>query len=320
MKRSVCHVSLMLVGALLCAVGATAQETEISPIRLSLTGLEAVSVTVENISDSEARRAGLTPERVKTDVELRLRQLGVPVRDDASEYLYVNVNLIDTNEGLWAYSISVDLRQYAYLYRDLDIGAYGTTWSRGSIGTVGARKLATIRDAVKDYVDAFANDYLAGNSSRYKVSLLESKAGRLAAYGQNADALEVFRDILELEPNTPDIHYNIGLMHYQLLDYREAIASFQQHLTLYPDDEEVLYRVFLAHWGIAKDLEDAGQADMARPEHEASIPVLQELLSMNFGEVVYHRALARVYEKLGMVDEAQHEQEVAERMTSDGSE
>ncbi len=146
------------------------------------------------------------------------------------------------------------------------------------------------------------------------VSVYESKAGQLAAQGDNENALRYFEKIESIAPETQDIYYNIGLMHYQLKDYRAAIRSFNQHLVGNEEDEEVQYRVFLAHWGIAKDLEDQGQMDLAIPEYEAAIPTLEMLIELNFEELTYHRALARVYNKLEMTEEALLELGIVEEL------
>ncbi len=151
------------------------------------------------------------------------------------------------------------------------------------------------------------------------VSVYESKAGNLAALGDNENALRYFEKIEGIAPETQDIHYNIGLMHYQLKDYRAAIRSFQQHLAANPDDEEVQYRVFLAHWGIAKEHEDEGQMELAIPEYQAAIPVLEKLIELNFEELSYHRALARVYNKLDMTEEALVELSIVEELLHGGT-
>ena len=136
------------------------------------------------------------------------------------------------------------------------------------------------------------------------VSVYESKAGSMAGLGDNENALRYFEKIESISPETQDIYYNIGLMHYQLKDYRAAIRSFNQHLEGNEEDEEVQYRVFLAHWGIAKDLEEQGQMELAIPEYQSAIPTLETLIELNFEELTYHRALARVYNKLEMTEEA----------------
>ncbi len=151
------------------------------------------------------------------------------------------------------------------------------------------------------------------------VSVYESKAGQLAGKGDNENALRYFEKIESISPETEDIYYNIGLMHYQLKDYRAAIVSFNQHLAGNEADEEVQYRVFLAHWGIAKALEDQGQMELAVPEYEAAIPTLETLIELNFEELTYHRALARVYVKLEMTEEAALELGIVQELLDAGT-
>lgn len=151
------------------------------------------------------------------------------------------------------------------------------------------------------------------------VSVYESKAGSLSGLGDHENALRYFEKIEMIAPETQDIYYNIGLMHYQLKDYRAAIRSFNQHLVGNEADEEVQYRVFLAHWGIAKELEDQGQVELALPEYQSAIPTLEKLIELNFEELTYHRALARVYNKLEMTEEALLELGIVEELLHAGT-
>ncbi len=103
-------------------------------------------------------------------------------------------------------------------------------------------------------------------------------------------------------------------MYYSGKDYNDALKYFHQHLDLNEDDEEVLYRVFLAHWAIAKELDETGLDEAALEEHEEAVAPLERLIDLNDTEVTYHRALARVYAKLGREDEAMHELNMVESL------
>jgi hypothetical protein len=137
--------------------------------RRSLVGLLGVAVVIEPI-EPEFEQAGLAASTLATDVELRLRQLGIHVLFGAERgntpgqpYLYVNVNLLRDPVGLVAYSVRVELSQRTRLVRDTKIDIWAPTWSTASIGTVGFSKLSEVRGAVRDLVDRFANAYLAEN-------------------------------------------------------------------------------------------------------------------------------------------------------------
>lgn len=136
----------------------------------SLKGLEGVGVLVEDMQEN-AMRVGLNRTQIITDVELRLRMAGIKVltREEryaqpGSPYLYVQVNSIylESIEHL-AYTVRVLLDQDVSLTHN-NTQFRGATWKEGMIGNVhkyDAKEV--VRDAVKDLIDKFINDYLAVN-------------------------------------------------------------------------------------------------------------------------------------------------------------
>jgi len=52
------------------------------------------------------------------------------------------------------------------LERDTTKFCFAATWDKSYAGIVGAKYIRDIREAVKDLVDEFANDYLAVNPKR----------------------------------------------------------------------------------------------------------------------------------------------------------
>lgn len=161
------------------------------------------------------------------------------------------------------------------------------------------------------------------------VSVYQAKAGALASGQDYENALLYFERIQKVSPETPDINYNIGLMYYQMKEYRDALKYFRDQLAMTGDDEEVMYRVFLVHWAIATGLDnEAGMApndeakaiaaQSAQDEYTAALEPLLRLIEMNSEEVTYHRALARVYNKLGRNDEAMEELREIEALMQGG--
>jgi len=140
----------------------------------TLAGLKGVSVYVERIKD-EVQRAGLEENQIRTDVELRLRQAGVPVLtkqqsfDSAgSPLLDVDVHAVKvTNEGVesfYIFHVLIELNQSVRLVRKPSLRVHATTWATGgTVGAIAADKLGSIRDIVRDQVDQFINAYLAAN-------------------------------------------------------------------------------------------------------------------------------------------------------------
>jgi hypothetical protein len=70
----------------------------------------------------------------------------------------------DTIHGLYAFGITVELRQAVALGREPSIIEMATTWSSGlMLGTIGSAVLRNLRHEVADMVDTFINAYLAVN-------------------------------------------------------------------------------------------------------------------------------------------------------------
>jgi len=138
--------------------------------RATLRGLKGVEVLIEPLAP-KMEEDGLLAKQIQTDVELRLRSVGIRVlsREEAlkapgSSYLYVNVNALSLEEVQWVYSLRVELCQDVLLERDPSIGAFGVpTWSVRAVGRVGRLNLRHIRETVADCVDRFINAYLSVN-------------------------------------------------------------------------------------------------------------------------------------------------------------
>ena len=143
----------------------------------TLAGLKGVSVYVEHIKD-EVQHDGLEEARILTDVELRLRQAGVPILtkqqvfDSAgSPILDVDVHAVKATAGgvapFYAYNVHIELNQEVRLVRKPSLKVHATTWSAGSsVGVVAADELRSVRDVVRDQTDQFINAYLAANPKR----------------------------------------------------------------------------------------------------------------------------------------------------------
>ena len=142
--------------------------------RDSLKDLPGVMVVVEPFKD-EAEQAGFDEQVFQTDVELKLRMAGIRVletKDRDLPRLYLNVTALHQDRRA-AYSISLELIQDVFLRCQLPskpedssedalegAAALASTWSSRLLGLGTA---AHARDASKDLVDKFANDWLAVN-------------------------------------------------------------------------------------------------------------------------------------------------------------
>ena len=143
--------------------------------RDSLKYLPGIRVMVESFEN--ARQAGFDEQAFQTDIELKLRIAGIRVletEDHGFPWLYLNVNALhqEPNQRT-SYSVSLELLQNALLQHHAPSNPedspeddstkrvfLATTWSSRVLGFGTA---TSARDAGKDLVDKFANDWLAVN-------------------------------------------------------------------------------------------------------------------------------------------------------------
>jgi hypothetical protein len=143
--------------------------------RKTLAGLNGVYVEAYVSDSDEVERDGLYKAQVQTDMELKLRQAGVPVlspEETASTTgqpsLVANILLVRNSSGLYASSVSVGLFQMVRPVRNPSVAVPASTWWTGTmVGIVQARRVADdTRSTVRDLTDQFINAYLAANPKR----------------------------------------------------------------------------------------------------------------------------------------------------------
>jgi len=140
----------------------------------ALRGLKGVQVSV-NYLNPWIERIGLSKTQVETEVEKRLKQLGVKVvkqaKPPAMSTLYVNINGVPVkSKGIFIYSISLALSEWAYLKRG--VGTVGDlqevraiNWFKGNLGYIKIGSTKILMQPVQELVDKFISDYLAVNQS-----------------------------------------------------------------------------------------------------------------------------------------------------------
>ncbi|MGB2809403.1 MAG: hypothetical protein WBC22_16800 [Sedimentisphaerales bacterium] len=138
----------------------------------SLVGIDAMYVSVDELPKN-AKEAGLTKRQIQTDIELKLRREGIKVvtsqeewlKLSGSPYLFVTIQSLKLEElPVFAYSITVELKQGVFLMRNRNISNLATTWNEHRVGCAGEKVfVSSTRRYVSDFVDIFLNDYLAAN-------------------------------------------------------------------------------------------------------------------------------------------------------------
>ena len=120
-----------------------------------------VDVVIEKLKADE-HRIGLTKDRIRTRVELRLRSAGLTPGNDATKsdaHLYVQVTVSGNGFNIAAqYRRLVDFTTGNRRYRGT-----AATWETGSTGTHARTGAAFIMNALDVTLDKFLNAYLKGN-------------------------------------------------------------------------------------------------------------------------------------------------------------
>ncbi|OQW37789.1 MAG: hypothetical protein A4E19_12250 [Nitrospira sp. SG-bin1] len=137
--------------------------------RESLRGIFGVGLVVEEVGP-DASADGLSQDAIRTAVEQTLRSKGIRVltertRSGSAPYLYVNVNTLKEQLGLYVYAVNVDLKQIVGLLTGKGKQAWGATWSASVIGMAREENLSqVIAEGVEPLVTDFANDFLSVNT------------------------------------------------------------------------------------------------------------------------------------------------------------
>lgn len=134
--------------------------------RESLRGIAGMGVVVEDIG-SDASADGLSQDAIRTAAEQILRSKGIRVLTNIERtpsgsvpYLYINVNTLKEELGLYAYAVNVEFKQVVGLLSIKGKLAWGATWSASVVGAVGEANLRQIiADGVEPLVKDFANDF-----------------------------------------------------------------------------------------------------------------------------------------------------------------
>jgi hypothetical protein len=144
----------------------TFEETLQKANKERLSGLNSIYIWAIVGSDI-LKTNGLTDERIKTDVEIKLRQAGFKFDTKTTADLWIVVKAFESKlqPGLLVYSIKINLTQEASLDRKPSVKVSASIWERSTFGTVGSTQTNLLRETIKDFVDEFILDYLKANES-----------------------------------------------------------------------------------------------------------------------------------------------------------
>ena len=149
-----------------------ARDSNESSVFEGLRGIIGVNVEVVFFTNSDGNE--LTEDRIKTDVEVRLRTSGIRVltKEQALQTIgmptlriYVSAVTRKELENVFAYSILVAFSEFVKPQRAPQSNSVlAMTWGKPtSAGLVGKASLHRIRGQIVDQVDEFINAFLAAN-------------------------------------------------------------------------------------------------------------------------------------------------------------
>jgi hypothetical protein len=172
MNSKGCLIISIIVLSLLLPTSAVLAIGDDPYSRPSLKGLRKLAVVVQigkPVSD-DFEKAGLTEERIRTSIELKLREARMDViyRENMAPdtpILHVEVNGSRRNSKTFSFLIEVELWQKSFLKRDPKIEVIAATWSAGVFGLGSASRIADdIMGWINSTMDTFVKAYLSVNS------------------------------------------------------------------------------------------------------------------------------------------------------------
>jgi hypothetical protein len=174
MRKSKCILSVA-TGLVLSVVSISlgiAQEF-VRERKETLRGIDAMRISVERL-EPDAKKDGLTEDKIKADVELKFRLAGITILTETSLAgpffdVFVATTYDKESKG-FIYTIDVGFFQEVMLKRNSNVSLLSPTWYIRKHGYIDEKSLERkIRDSVKDFVDQFLIDYLSVNPARIPI-------------------------------------------------------------------------------------------------------------------------------------------------------
>ena len=137
----------------------------------TLKGLTAIRVAID-VSGTEVELPGLRKADLQSRIEGKMKKAGLQVlgeseRAQGMPTLYLNLNLLALDQlaaEVYVFSIDLALIQEVRLLRAPGIKAASPTWrAPGSLGTIDAAELVSLRDTADELADRFLAAYRAAN-------------------------------------------------------------------------------------------------------------------------------------------------------------
>jgi hypothetical protein len=161
-------VLLLIIAAMLAGISSAAAKENDKQGGASLRGLKGVGVVVEDLAPDTVQE-GFNTQLLQADVEQKLRAAGIKILTEQGlmkatgmPYIYLNIFTFKDDE-LYAYHITLELKQMVSLVRKPGISLSSSTWKACAGGTVGVKKISELRPFIADAADQFVSSWKAAN-------------------------------------------------------------------------------------------------------------------------------------------------------------
>jgi len=129
--------------------------------RATLRGVKAVNVVIDPVA-AEIQKEGATADVLRTRLEDRLREAGIPVDAAANEFVALRLTSVRAARGPFAIAATVGLYQPVVLVRDRNIKTATQTWE---VETVVLADTKQVYRACMDSMDELARQFVAAYRS-----------------------------------------------------------------------------------------------------------------------------------------------------------
>ncbi len=172
MNRKKCLILLIIVLSLLVSTSTVLAIGDDKYSRPSLKGLKKLSVVmqIEKQASDDFKKVGLTEERIRTGIGLKLQEAKIDVvytenLPSDTPILHVEVSGSKKDGKTFSFLLEVELWQRSFLKRDPKIEVMAATWSAGVFGLGSASNIANdIMGLINEMMDTFVKAYLSVNS------------------------------------------------------------------------------------------------------------------------------------------------------------
>ena len=110
--------------------------------------------------------------------------------------------------------------------------------------------------------------------------------------GRHQEALEVYQKALTFEPDNPDLHYNLGVVHIETGHPDKALSHFEKALVIEPEHIQALTNSAVL-------MQETGRSDLRPLAYQRLRKVLSKTVSSKEKRVI--GGLERIYFNLGML-------------------